>query len=93
MTTRMKLRMYNSTEKLVSIILSLALDANRERNNFEKDVDNLFFSGMAPPARRKRGQDKPTEGNKPPATTPPPEQKKPVAPVETKKQPEPTVKI
>jgi hypothetical protein len=39
-------------KKSVSIVLFVGLDANRKRTNFEKDMDNFLFGGMAPVKKR-----------------------------------------
>lgn len=54
-------------------------EANRNKSNFEKDVDNLLFGDMRPPPRRRNqgGDEKPAEQPKKPT---PAETKKPAPP-------------
>jgi outer membrane biosynthesis protein TonB len=63
---------------------SLALDANRKKGNFEKDLDAMLFGGFGapPPRRRQAPETKPTEQGKPA------EQPKPVDP-----KPQPTINV
>jgi hypothetical protein len=70
----------------VAIYFTAALDANRKRGNFEKDLDAMLFGGLGgpPPRRRPAAETKPTEQGKPA------EQPKPVDP---KTQPSTNVPI
>ena len=73
-------------EQQVIIIITKDFNADRNKTNFESDVDNLLFGGTNPPPRRRKdnqgaGSDTkpapPTPEVKKP-TPPPPEVKKPV---------------
>ena len=67
MTMTITIQKHN--KKSVITPFNKGFQADRKKTNFEKDVDDLLFSGMAPAPRRRRGEEpappKPDSLNKP----------------------------